>query len=189
MMTGLSKTLGRGLLMLVLASSAFACGDDDGNDDPTPDGGAGTGGSGGSGGGGDDGGAGSGPVTVAECVMEAKTVTMDMTSDACLSCACTEGLAEVTACNANCWALIDCFGNPAKCGDVDTSDTAAAVTCIMASCPNVDIATAMTSGPAATALGTVLSSSCSMQCASAAPADGGMAGTGGDTDGGDADGG
>lgn len=188
-MTGLSKTLGRGLLILALASSAFACGDDDGHDDPEPDGGAGSGGSGGSGGG-DDGGAGSGPVSVAECVMDAKVVTMDMTSDACLSCACTEGLAEVTACNATCWALIDCFGNPAKCADVDTADTAAAVTCIMMSCPNVDIAMAMTSSAPATALGTVLSASCSTQCASAATTDGGMAGTGGgDTDGGDADGG
>jgi hypothetical protein len=189
MMTGLSMTLGRGLLILALASTAFACGDDDGGDDHEPDSGADAGGSGGSGGG-DDGGAGSGPVTVAECVTEAKAVTMSMTSDECLSCACTEGLAEVTACNATCWALIDCFGSPAKCADVDTTDTAAAVTCIMMSCPNVDIAMAMASGDAATALGTVLSDSCSTQCATAAPADGGMAGTGGgDTDGGDADGG
>jgi hypothetical protein len=178
-------------LILALASGALACGDDDGGGKPSTDAGGGTGGSGGSGGG----------SAVEACVADADEVTMGMTSDACLTCACTEGADEVEACDATCWALIDCFGSPAKCGDVDTADMAAAITCITSSCPAVDLAMAAASSEPATALGTVLSSSCSSQCASTAAPDGG-AGSGGsggaggaggaggsDADGGDADGG
>ena len=191
-MTALTKTLGRGLVILALTSSAFACGDDGGGGKSDPD--AGAAGSGGSGS--DDGGAGSG--SVAQCVTDAQEVTMNMTPMACLSCACTEGADEVNECDANCWALIDCFGSADKCGDVDTTDMAAAIMCITMSCPMVDLATAAMSSPQATALGMVLSSSCSTQCAATGAADGGagMGGAGGaggaggnDADGGDTDGG
>ena len=190
-MTALSKTLGRGLVILALSSVAFACGDDDGGGKTSPD--AGGAGSGAGGSGSDDGGAGSGSVGVAACVTKAKMVTMNMTSDECLSCACTEGETEVTACNANCWALIDCFGTADKCADVDTADTPAAVACASMKCPMVALGMAVANGPMAEAVGAVISSSCSMQCASGGGADGG-AGTGagdagGDTDAGDTDGG
>jgi len=188
-MTGLSNTLGRGLLILALGSCAFACGDDDGGSKPKPDAGeAGSGGKSG-GGAGDDGGAGSGSISVAECVSGAKDLTMGATPDACLTCACTESTAKVTECNATCWGLIGCFNGP--CKDVDPTDQAAATTCVTTMCADIpDLLTmGTTSAPAATALGAVLSGACASDCGGGTPVTDGGVDAGPDTDGGDTDGG
>ena len=188
-MTGLSNTLGRGLLILALGSCAFACGDDDGGGKPKPDGGeAGSGGTGG-GGAGDDGGAGTGSISVAECVTATKKITTDMTTDACLTCACTESTDKVTACDATCWGLIGCFAGP--CKDVDPTDTTAATTCVTTMCADIpDLLTkGMTSAPAATALGGILSGACASDCGATPPPTDGGTDAGPDMDGGDTDGG
>lgn len=185
-MTGLSKTFGRGLLILALASCAFACGDDDGGGGTTDvDGGAGTGGGGaGTGGSGDDGGAGSGGGDIAACVTAATPLAEGYPA-ACLTCACTEGLDEAVACNnlTSCWDLIGCFAM--NCSDLaDPTDTAMRTTCATENCADF-----LGGAGAATPLGVVLTGACSSDCVAAAPVDGGGGTGGGDADGGDTDGG
>lgn len=182
-MTGLSNTLGRGLLILALASCAFACGDDDGGKKPDPD--AGEAGSGGSGGGGDDGGAGSGGGDIAACVAAAKPMATSY-PDACLTCACTEGLDEAVACNelAGCWDLIACFA--ANCSNLeDPTDMAMRTMCATTYC--ID---SIGGAAAATPLGVVLqSAACSSKCTAPPAGDAGTDAATPDVDGGDTDGG
>ena len=183
-MTALSKTLVRSLLVLALGSSAIACGDDDGGggggggQDSGPEAGTGDGGGGTGGTGGTDG----GPVSTAQCVADAKTTTMGMTSDECLMCACENGVDQVTACDATCWGLIACFAGP--CAGVDATDMTAATSCVVGMCSSIpDLLTkGMTSAPAATALGQVLTMQCSSVCMAPSTGDGGTSDGGGTTD-------
>ena len=186
-MTALSKTLVRSLLVLALGSSALGCGDDDGGGRPRSDGGPEAGsGDGGGGTGGTDGGG--GPVGTAACVADAKTTTMGMTTDECLTCACENGAAQVSACNATCWGLIACFAGP--CAGVDATDMTAATSCVVGMCSTIpDLLTnGMTAAPMASALGDVLTMDCSSVCMAPAASDGGTDAGGSDTDaGGDSD--
>ena len=180
-MTAFSKTLVRSLLVLALGSSAIACGDDDGGkgggggQDSGPE--AGTGG-----GGGGTGGTDGGPVTTAQCVADAKTTTMGMTTDECLMCACENGAEQVSACNETCWGLIACFAGP--CSSVDTSDNTAATMCVVSMCSTIPglLMNGMTSAPMATALGTVLTTDCSSVCMAPATGDAGTDASTPDTD-------
>ena len=131
-MKGLSKFLGRGLLVLALGSCFVACGDDD--DDDVPDGGgsggssgsAGTSGKGGSGGSTTAGKGGDGGVVMTcEAVAEDMSTTVD-TNPECISCLCDMKDAATKACTGDCWKLAYCVAE-SGCG---TSDT----TCIQAAC-------------------------------------------------------
>ena len=130
-MKGLSKFLGRGLLVLALGCMAVACGDDD--DHPAKDGGAGEGGSGGTkaGSGGSAGKAGSSGKGGAagdsgvDCAGTAKENSGNMAPDKCVSCLCGMKPMETAACTADCWKLANCVA--AHC---DASDT----NCIIANC-------------------------------------------------------
>jgi hypothetical protein len=130
-MKGLSKFLGRGLLVLALGCVAVACGDDD--DHPAKDGGAGEGGSGGSKAGtggskagtGGKGGSTAGDGSTADCADTAKENSGNMAPDKCVSCLCGMKPTETSACTADCWKLANCVA--AHC---DASDT----NCIIANC-------------------------------------------------------
>lgn len=133
-MTGLSKFLGRGLLVLALGCSVGACGDDD-DDGPAPDAGAGSGGSGGSkaGSGGSKAGTGgmagtmqtSGDITKAECIEMAKDTTGNMAKASCYDCLCGMKPQETAECTADCWKLANC---------AVTNGCGTDVNCIVAEC-------------------------------------------------------
>ena len=134
-MKGLSKFLGRGLLVLALGSCFVACGDDD--DDDVPDGGGSGGSSGSAGSSAGKGGAGAGgttagkggtdagPMTTCEDVAEDMSTSVD-TNPECISCLCDMKDAATKACTGDCWKLAYCVAG-SGCG---TSDT----TCIRAAC-------------------------------------------------------
>ena len=136
-MKGLSKFLGRGLLVLALGSCFVACGDDDDGDptDAGPDAMAGTGGVGGAGRGGvggagrggsagDSGMAGTGGNDCQEAATEASKVTMS--SAKCVDCLCDMRPSATADCTGDCWKLAYCV---AASGCM-TSDT----TCIRGKC-------------------------------------------------------
>lgn len=131
-MKGLSKVIGRGMLVLALGCFAVACGDDD--DHPTKDAGAGNGGTGGTAGKGGTGGTkagtggkgGAGDGSAPDCADTAKENSGGMASDKCTSCLCGMKPAETTACTKDCWKLAYCV--PAN--GCDATDTA----CIVAAC-------------------------------------------------------
>jgi hypothetical protein len=131
-MKGLSKVLGRGLLVLALGCMAVACGDDDDHPSKVDAGGeggsggtkAGSGGSAGTkAGSGGKGGAGDG--STADCADTAKENSGNMATDKCVSCLCGMKPTETSACTADCWKLAVCVA--ANC---DASDTA----CIIEKC-------------------------------------------------------
>jgi hypothetical protein len=131
-MKGLSKVIGRGLLVLALGCVAAACGDDD--DHPAKDAGpeAGSGGAGGTkaGTGGTKAGTGgkggsAGDASASDCADTAKENSGNMASDKCTSCLCGMKATETSACTADCWKLAYCVA--AHC---DASDT----NCIIANC-------------------------------------------------------
>lgn len=125
-MTTLSRRLGFGLLVVALGGAFAGCGDDDGDDNPSVAGsggsgaaGAGTGGGGGSSGGGAGGSGGSragsggsggrsGSGGAAGSSVECSN--LDPLSAECVSCV----QAAVTACGAECVALLNCVAD--KCG-------------------------------------------------------------------------
>jgi hypothetical protein len=135
-MKGLSKFLGRGLLVLALGSCFVACGDDDDDDAPVDAGGSGgsggtTAGKGGSGGtttagkGGMGGTTPSGTMTCEEVAADMSDTAVD-TNPECISCLCDMKDAATKACTGDCWKLAYCVAG-SGCG---TSDT----TCIRAAC-------------------------------------------------------
>jgi hypothetical protein len=132
-MNGLGSILGRGLLVLALSGFALVgCGDDDGGgggetdagEDAGPRAGHGGGGAGHAGGGA-GGGAGDGGSTITP--EECEEMAVQAAGPECLACVCAEGAEETVACEADCWALVECVGS--MC-DGDGTDIA----CITSSC-------------------------------------------------------
>jgi hypothetical protein len=184
-MNGSIQYLGRGLLVLALCGWAVGCGDDDdsgGSDSGVDGGGGGSGGNGGGGtggkgekdagggtGGGGTGGSG-GTVTMAQCVSMTNTNTGGMAADACVTCVCDKDIEATVACNSNCWSLISCVG--AKCGG---SATSAGCLTDANKCGD-EFSAASADGDAvssATALGMVITMSCSTECVASSGTDGG----------------
>lgn len=138
-MKGLSKFLGRGLLVLALGTCFVACGDDDdgSGSDAGPDGGGtgGTSGSSGKGGSsgssaGKGGSSGDGSVVMPMCEDAAEEASKVVTtSDDCIECLCDMKPSATAACTGDCWKLAYCVA-ASGCG---TSDT----TCIQAACVSV----------------------------------------------------
>jgi hypothetical protein len=164
-MKGLSKFLGRGLLVLALGSCFVACGDDD--DDATTDGGAGMSGSGGKGGasgaggkGGASGkgGAAGGAGTVApkcEDTAEAMSDTAVETSAACITCVCDKSEAATIACTGDCWKLAYCV--------VENGCEATDTTCITNACTD-DLGTTTKLAAAGALAMKVNFAGCAAQC-------------------------
>jgi hypothetical protein len=126
--------LGRGVLVLALSGTVFACGDDDDSPGDNDAGEAGTGGSragtGGSRAGTGGGGAGTGGssvtdggVSVDECIDD----SVQTAGPECLACVCAAGAEETIDCSAACWALVECVAR--DCAG-DGRDAA----CIIANC-------------------------------------------------------
>jgi len=165
-MKGLSKFLGRGLLVLALGSCFVACGDDD--DDAVTDGGAGTsggggttagkGGVGGKGGMGGKGGAGgTAGMTAPKCedTAEAMSDTAVDTSAACITCVCDKSEAATIACTGDCWKLAYCV----VANGCDATDT----TCITNACTD-DLGTTAKLAAAGALAMKVNFAGCAAQC-------------------------
>ncbi len=133
-MNEVAKYLGRGLLVLALSGSVFACGDDDdgpNDNDAGPEAGssgsrAGTGGRAGSGSGGRSGSDADAGPDPEECIEATEDVDAPV-SAACAECLCDEDAEATIECNVDCWALIECV-LVACDGDADD------VLCIAAEC-------------------------------------------------------
>jgi hypothetical protein len=140
-MTGLSKFLGRGLLVLAISSFSVACGDDD-DGTSNPDGGeagkggagsggkggAGSGGKGGAGSGGKGGaGAGAGGAGGDSCEDIAEKNSAGVpTNNNCRECVCEKSQTAAKACTKDCWTLAYCV--------VDNGCDATDTTCIANAC-------------------------------------------------------
>jgi hypothetical protein len=73
------------------------------------------------------------PTAVEQCIAQAAPAAGMRADEACLTCTCETSAPVTVACDAACWAVLECAQT--NCQDVDGGDT---VGCILSNCPDFD---------------------------------------------------